>query len=172
VEVKVHREAGYEEALFGISLNKNQPIEKMGAVAERLAPMDGGHNKFLESMMIWVEVDAPRYFWQQADTYRIATKQSQSTMHTILKRKLTKDDFSTSIPWYTLLRLNRLIKKKDFDQLKAELPESFKQKRMWCISYKTLRNIYKQRKNHKLKEWSRFLDEILNQIEHPDFITK
>ena len=158
--------------MFGLSLNKNQPLENMHKVAERLVNMDNGHNKYLESMIVWIEVNAPRYWWSQSDTYRIATKQSQSTMHTILKRKLTQDDFSKSIPWYTLLRLNRLIKKKDFEQLKAELPESFKQRRMWCMSYKTLRNMYKQRKNHKLPEWRIFLDKLLSQIEHPHFITK
>jgi hypothetical protein len=94
-------------------------------------------------------------------------------MHTILKKPLTKADFMDGqIPLLTLLRLNRLIKAKKFDQLKRELPEGFMQKRMWCVSYKTLRNIYKQRKNHKLKEWRSFLDQLLTQIQHPDFIIK
>ena len=173
MEVKIHKEAGYEEALFGLSLNKNQPLEKMPDIMARLASMDGGHNKMLESIIVWVEVNAPRYWWTQADTYRISTKQSQSTMHTILKRPLTKNDFAErQVSWLTLLRLNGHIKAKRFDQLKRELPEGFMQKRMWCVSYKTLRNIYKQRKNHKLKEWRLFLDQLLAQLEHPEFLIK
>ena len=79
-------EAGYQSALFGLSLNKNQPLENMPDVAKKLCNKSGGHNKFLESIIIWLDVTAPRYWWQDADTYRLSTKQSQSTNHTILKR--------------------------------------------------------------------------------------
>ena len=173
MKIKVHKEAGYEEALMGLSFNKNQPLENMHGVADKLVNKDGGHNKFLEAIIIWVEVEAPRYMWSQMDTYRLSTKQSQSTMHTILKRPLTKDDFKDRhISWWTLRRLNKLIRNQDFHKLKKELPEGFMQRRMWCMSYKTLRNIYKQRKNHRLREWHMFLNAVLDQIQHPDFIVR
>lgn len=38
------------------------------------------------------------------------------------------------------------------------------------MSYKTLQNIYNQRKDHKLNEWKYFCDEVLKQIEHPEYI--
>ena len=64
-------EAGYQAALRGLAHNKKQETEKMTVVAERLAGHDGGHNKFLESMVIWLDVRAPRYWWQEADTFRL-----------------------------------------------------------------------------------------------------
>ena len=79
-------EAGYMSALGGLGHNKKQPQDRgMHAVAVRLAPMDGGHNKFLESIYVWLNVKAPRYWWQEADTFRLSTKQSESTMHTLNK---------------------------------------------------------------------------------------
>ena len=175
IEVKVRLEAGFEPALHGMSLSHNLEAEyKLTgariARAHKLAPMQGGHNKFLESIMIWVEVNAPRYWWQQADTYRLSTKQSASTMHTILKQRLTSHNFAVCPPEAWLAYLNKLIEVKDFETLKSYLPEGFMQCRMWLMSYKTLQNIYMQRKTHKLREWIDFLFEMLHQIEHPEFI--
>ena len=57
----------------------------MKEISEKLHDKDEGHNKFLESIIIWAEVTAPRYWWQEADTYRLSTKQSESTMHTLIE---------------------------------------------------------------------------------------
>ena len=40
------------------------------------------------------------------------------------------------------------------------LPNAFLQKRTVSLSYANLRNIYFQRRNHKLKEWHQFCDWI------------
>ena len=54
----------------------------------------GGHDKFLESIQVWFVMDMPRYFWQEFDTYRVGgSKQSESTMYTLGKRKLSTSDF-------------------------------------------------------------------------------
>ena len=84
MEVQKVEEAGFLSALKGLAHNKKQPVEKMASVAEKLAFSDGGHNKFLESIIVWLEVRGPRYFWQEADTFRLSTKQSESTMHTLI----------------------------------------------------------------------------------------
>ncbi|MCK9240314.1 hypothetical protein [Desulfocurvus sp.] len=55
-------------------------------MAEKLAPLDKGHNKVLESMCVWLDVRMPRYWWQEFDTYRVGvTKQSESTMHILIR---------------------------------------------------------------------------------------
>ena len=170
MRVKIISENGYSTALRGLSLNRNQPIDNMMGLSIKLAPKDGGHNKFLESICVWIEITAPRYYYQQLDQYRIGkSSQSESTMNTIMKRQLTQNDFERPIYNRTLSRLNTLIKVKDFDQLKIELPEGFLQRRIISTNYKTLRNIISQRKNHRLSEWKTFCSEILNQIEHPEF---
>lgn len=171
MKVEILREAGYNEALLGLSLSRKKPIKAMHAVALKLHGKDGGHNKFLESICVWLDIAMPRYWWQQFDTYRIGmTKQSESTMYTVLHRPLTQMDFARPIWRSTLIRLNTLIEIRSFDQLKLELPEGFLQRRIAMTNYKTLRNMINQRKNHKLDEWRFFCAEILDQVKRPELI--
>lgn len=179
IRAKVLREAGHEEALLGMSLShglhkkemsENERWERKLKVARGLAHKQGGHNKFLESIIVWLDVTAPRYWWQQADTYRISSKQSESTMHTILKGCLEQYAFYEPIPVELLDYLNRQIEAKELDKVKRVLPESFMQRRIWCLSYKTLQNMYHQRINHKLQEWRDFLGLVVDGIEHPEYV--
>jgi hypothetical protein len=171
MKVKVLLEAGLEQALLGLSLSYEQPLEGMSGVAQKLYRKEGGHNKFLESIAVWLDIIAPRYWWQQLDTYRVGmTKQSGSTMHTILKRKLAYKDFSRPIAVQTLDRLNGLIAGGLFEQLKAELPEGFLQRRICCTNYQTIRRIIRQRKFHRLPEWQVFVRAMFDQLEHQEFL--
>jgi hypothetical protein len=170
ISTKILKESGYEEALLGMSLSYNAPIERMPQRAENLAHGRPGENKFLESIMIWLDVTAPRYWWQTADTYRLSTKQSGSTSHTILKRPLVQADFSGGIPLEWVQTLNHLIELKDLDSVKRLLPESFLQRRIWVFSYKTAQNIYQQRNAHKILEWREFCDALVDQLQHPEFL--
>ena len=71
MKIKILKEAGYDEALLGLSLSYNTKIERMDKVAAKLYCKDGGHNKFLESICVWLDITAARYWWQEFDTYRI-----------------------------------------------------------------------------------------------------
>ncbi len=165
MKVEIIQEAGYQQALLGLSLSYNQPVEKMEKVAIRLCSKDSGHNKFLESIAVWIDINAPRYWWQQFDTYRIGmTKQSESTMHTILKTPLSDRNFQDKMSHMTISRLNYLIDNKKFNLLKQELPEGFLQRRIVCTNYKTLRHIIIQRQDHKLSEWQLFCEAIKEQL--------
>jgi hypothetical protein len=171
--IKILREAGKEEAMLGLSLSYNATLESMDKVMDKLCHKDGGHNKFLESIVVWLDMTAPRYFWQQFDTYRVGTtKQSESTMHTILSRELTNDDFEYALSDVTLAGLNRLIRSRSFEVLKNELPEGFLQRRIVCTNYKVLRSILTQREKHKSNAWGVFCQEILAQAEIPHFLKK
>ena len=172
MEVKILKECGYEEAIYGLSLSYNvTDTEKMQQVAKNLAHKDGGHNKFLESIILWIEIDAPRYWWSKFDTYRIGvTKQSESTMHTLMKREIDNNDFEDLLVISTIDTLNLLIRHKEFEMAKAHLPESFLQKRIICTNYKTLRGIIFQRHTHKLKQWHYFIKEIYKQAIYKQFL--
>ncbi len=162
MEIKILNEAGFDEALLGLSLNKNQSLLNMDKVALKLCKLDGGHNKFLESIDVWLDITAPRYWWSQFDTYRVGiTKQSESTMHTIMKQKLTNSNFNYNIDSNILDSLNIMINNKEFDKLKTNLPEGFLQRRIVKLSYKNIRNIIQQRKKHRLKEWHIFCEKML-----------
>lgn len=182
MKIKLLKEAGYDEAALGFSLSYNSTLERAKELLPIYAFKAAGETKFLESISIWLDVTAPRFWWQEADTYRVgSTKQSESTMHIINKRLLKESDFEYGINPNALSNLNTLItgyntegndKQYFFKLIKNNLPEGFLQRRIWCINYKTLQNIYNQRKNHRLPQWKNFCNEILTQIEHPEFLVK
>jgi hypothetical protein len=171
MRVQIMREAGYEEAALGLALSFEKEAATMASVMERLAPRDGGHNKFLESIVLWMDIVAPRHFWQQFDTYRVGTtKQSGSTMHTLVKRPLTNADFESPLPAQTLARLNELVGARDLITLKNELPEGFLQRRVVCTNYKVLRNMISQRRTHRSPVWQVFCGLVVAQAAHPEFL--
>jgi len=171
MKTSIIREAGFEEALLGISLSYNSGGD-MKVVADKLVKRGGSHSKFLESIAVWLDITAPRYWWSHADTYRVGvTKQSESTMHTIMRRHLVKDDFEgRQVLNPHLKSINMSIDRGDFDSVKAYLPESFLQRRIVCTNYMTLQRIIRQRRTHELIEWHQFCDDVLAQCKHPEFL--
>ena len=171
--MKVHiiEEHGYSTALLGLCLSYDQDPSRMPAVAAKLRFKGDGHNKFLETIVVWMDIDAPRYFWQQFDTYRIGvTKQSESTMHTMTTRLLQQHDFEHPIPDAHLQHLNTLIADEQWQAVKRDLPESFLQRRIVCLNYMILQRMIRQRKTHRLTEWRTFIDEVLRQAEHSELL--
>ena len=178
---KVLKESGYDEAALGFALSYNSTVERAKELFPKYAFGKSGETKFLESIYIWLDIIAPLFFWSEADTYRIASKQSQSTMHTITKRFLTQEDFEYHINDDYLIRINEAISlynqkppERDilFFHIKNSLPSGFLQRRIWCINYRCFQNIYNQRIDHRLIQWKYFCEDILKRIEHPEFIKK
>ena len=181
--VRVLCEAGFKEALFGLSLSYRTltPLEingtkkdfydknhfdKIEKVAQTLAFKGGGHNKFLESMQVWLLIRGSLSFWKQFDTYRVGTtKQSESTMHTLKKRELTENDFTKETFCIPTITQNFSI-----DEMRDSLPSGFLECRVVNTNYKTLQNIIHQRKNHKSKKWNTFIEMLLKQVQHPEFL--
>lgn len=98
------------------------------------------HSKVIRGLIVYAEINAPRFLWQEIDTYRIGAERlsSESTMHIQGKGLSTEE----------------LVK------MKEELKEGTMQKRVEYFSYQTLRRIYKQRHNHRLPHWHIFCDWI------------
>ena len=152
---------------------------KLINVSKNLAHKQGGHNKFLETITLSLDIKAPRFWWQEFDTYRVGvTKHSESTMHTITYRLLTQNDFEGGISNKILAEINRLItcyqttpapeKERYFREIKTALPEGFLQRRIVTLNIKTLQNIYNQRKNHRLPQWAAFFSDIYRNLEGGD----
>jgi hypothetical protein len=190
MKVRVLSEHGYEEAVRGLSMSFHIPgddiVRILGETKLRSLCARGeytGEAKFLESIAVWVEITAPRFWWAEFDTYRVGiTKQSESTMHTILKRKLTQEDFEYNINQQHIDYLNGLIsdeltgvypvnleeeKFKRLLLLKNNIPEGFLQTRIVMLSYKSIRHIINQRMNHKLPQWKTFCNTMLTQLKYP-----
>jgi len=166
-------EHGFHRAMRGLARSYNQDPRLMPEVALKLGPKDLGHNKFLESMAVWMEIDAPRFWWSEFDTYRgdmedqfRITKQSDSTMHTLKRKPLTQDNFEYPIPNNYIDFLNSRIEQDAAIWLiKNELPDGFIQGRSVCTNYKVIRNILMQRWNHKLPQWRQFC-QAMAALEH------
>lgn len=121
------------------------------ALISALVKRGDEHAKVLRGVMVWCEVNAPRYFHVELDTYRVGCERlsSESTMH-IEGKGLSEEE---------------LIK------MKENLPEGHMQKRIWVFSYQTLRRIYFQRRNHRLPQWRKFCEWIESLPFAKDFIT-
>lgn len=98
------------------------------------------HAKAIRGIIVYAEINAPRYWWSEADTYRAGTERlsSESTMH----------------------MQGRGLSTEELIAMKETLTEGTMQKRVQYFSYQTLRRIYKQRKDHRLPHWHIFCDWI------------
>lgn len=172
---------GYEFAVLGMMLSYGKTSyddfmanpEDLVRLAAQLAPLDGGHNKFLEQIQYWILIQAPLFWWKQFDTYRVGvSKSSESTMHKSWRNGLTQEMFEGPVYQDTLNRLNDSIREYNSELTKSDrkaylqeliinnLPDGYLQTRMVNINAKTLRNIYFQRRDHKLRQWREFCDWI------------
>lgn len=140
----------------------------------RLIRAGSSHRKFLRQIFVSVDITAPRYWWAEADTYKVGTTaNSCSTMHKITAKEFTLDDFSHEhlIPraldtlQATVDALNAYrsdyIQTKDkiaWWQLIQLLPQSYNQRRTVTLTYENLLNMVGQRQGHKLDEWHDFCD--------------
>lgn len=175
--VKILNESGYKQAMLGLSLSYNkhdieteQGLRKTKAVARALAGRGCGHDKFMESIAVWMDIKATLKWWDQFDTYRVGvSKQSESTMHTILKHKLTQKDFHFKVRYAQVKQINKLIAANELETALYNLPAGFYYRRIVFTNYKTIYNIISQRKNHKLYEWQSFCSQVLDNIEHKEF---
>ena len=143
-------------------------------LAQTLLRAGNEHSKFMRMIHVSVDVDMPRYWHSEADTYNFNTKNSCPTMHKLLNRDtpITLDMFvicEEDIDWWiqTVARLEKIRQEykhiqsttkddKAMNRLlvraKRMLPEGFLQMRTWDTNYAELRNMYFQRRHHRLKE--------------------
>ena len=151
------------------------------------------HRKYLRQIWVWVDITLPRYVWSEFDTYKIGTSaNSESTMHTLLKEDFSYDQFEwppfENADWdmeasfkdyidnlRTVRDRANELEGKDRERmhqiLKAMLPESFLQMRTINVNYETLATMYRQRKNHRLPQWSKDFVEWVHTLPYSEFIT-
>ena len=191
MEIRLMRMEGLFEALFGIGLSYGLTSEyegwddlpydrrmKLREIASKLCKAGAGEDKFLRQGVCWWDVRAPRYWWAEADTFKVGTvAQSESTMHTIRRRPLSQDDFEEPVAECVLEELNHYIdvlaKSKETDRgmfltLKNSLPEGFLQRRVWTLNFANMKNIHRQRKNHRLPQWHQVCDAFVEAT--PEFL--
>lgn len=119
-------------------------------------------------------------FGKEMDTYKVGTTaNSTSTMHKLSSTPITRECFDMSgydgslnmiDPCHIDTMVSELISfleqlrqkyiqtgdKAYWTELVRWLPEGWLQTRTWTANYAVLKNIYFQRKNHKLEQWQEF----------------
>ena len=181
---------GVKEALFGLGLSHgltsgvhpaigaeaDKMMPRLTSIARKLAGKGNGEDKFLRMITMTYDVQAPRYWWSEADTYSVGVvKQSESTMHGLHHiERFTQAHFAHKIPEPMLDSLNVLLEEYKTNRdsytlvmLKNALPEGFLQRRIWMISMAAAINIVRQRWRHRLPEWQDACRRIVEDL--PDF---
>lgn len=168
MKIETDRVWGFQFALLNMRLSHDSTaksdtiidekgLEVIGdldlSLAKKLIKAGPSHSKFLRFIHAHHLVWAPLKWWKHFDTYKYAEKLSSSTMHTIMKRELTEQDFSVNTDQRVVEIVNGLIRQGDFDKVVDTLPDGFIQLRAVDTNYACLRNIYFQRRHHKLTEW-------------------
>lgn len=96
------------------------------------------HAKVVRGIMVWAKITAPVYWWCEEETYRMGHERlaSESTMHIDC----------------------RGLSGSDLQEAKSAIPMGKELTKVDMFSYQALRNIAKQRWNHRLPEWHQFVD--------------
>lgn len=107
---------------------------------QALVKRGDSHAKCLRGLIVYMEIEAPVYWWCEAECYRAGHERlsSASTMHVDCKG-LVGDE---------------LVK------AKSEIPMGKMLKKIDMFSYQCLRNIVKQRHDHRLPEWREFVEHL------------
>ena len=168
-EVMVDEEVVLERGKYIIGSNDLQ-------LAQTLIRAGSEHRKFLRQIFVAVDITAPLYFFKELDTYKVGTvANSTSTMHKLASTPITIDcfemgdftplidNFKIDLSWQTIMtyleqlrqKYNETKDKRYWKELIRLLPESWLQKRTITMNYENILNMYQQRKNHKLTEWSK-----------------
>lgn len=149
-------------------------------LAQRM--LNGGpeESKFMRQIMISMDIEAPIFWLKEFDTYKVGTTaNSCSTMHKLASSEIGAQNFSFDMDiadfpeeyqeLVSMIRVNSVYYceqlRKAYEKTKDKriwralvevLPMAWNQRRTWTANYQVLRNIYFQRRNHKLDEWREF----------------
>ena len=145
----------------------------------RAADWAGAHDQFLSGILVSFDLTFSNKAWVEAERYRfLSFVSSESTMHRITKFKLKEqcnkyvDTRIIDIVQEKINEYNRLSKlqpegeesRKQSEQMKKELyleilyniPAGFELTARLTTNYRCLKNIWRQRRDHRLPEWREF----------------
>lgn len=148
------------------ALKERVPDEKDMARCLKLVKAceeNDAHGQFLSGILVAFDLTCSNKMWVEAERYRFLTfVSSQSTMH-----RIAKFDLDKSYNEYVDKRIISVMEelKKEYEanptpenylRLLYSNPAGFELTARLTTNYRCLRNVYKQRKNHRLPEWREF----------------
>ena len=134
----------YEVTMKGLlkfTSNTSIDIDKKDlSLMQTLVKRGDEHAKVVRGIMVWAKITAPVYWWCEEETYRMGHERlaSESTMHIDV----------------------RGLSGEELQRAKAQIPMGKELTKVDMFSYQCLRNIVRQRHDHRLAEWHTFIDWI------------
>ena len=137
----------------------------MGRAIKLANAQGGGHNQFLSGILVAFDLTCSNKMWVELERYRFITfVSSQSTMH-----RIAKFDLESSYNEYVnpgIIKIMQLLKEnyetnptpENYLNLLYSNPAGFELTARLTTNYRCLRNVYQQRKNHRLPEWRKFCE--------------
>lgn len=187
LKAKILDVQGFHQAIKGMRNSRNSwakmDSDNCGVgpndlkLMHRLFKAGTEHRKYARMITVWIDINAPLYWWKEFDQYKIGTvSNSCSTMYTLTNKPFELEDFSFDklyaygfYPQRVIEDLNELrerclketdpkIKKDLWYSIVQLLPESYNQTRTIMMNYEVVARIIQQRKGHKLEEWKQLID--------------
>lgn len=158
-------------------------IKRCAKLSKATTISNQAHDQFLTGIRVSFDLHCSNKMWVEAERYRfLEFVSSQSTMHRITKFDIDKqyniyvDDRIVDIMKEKVKNYNRLETERDrlramkdpqADMVSQEMvhkyleilysnPAGFELTARMTTNYRCLKNIYKQRKDHRLPEWREF----------------
>lgn len=151
---------------------EGKDIDRAISLSKATLKGNQAHDQFLSGIRIAFDLRCSNKMWVEAERYRFLTfVSSQSTMHRITKFDLSDqynkyvDSSIIAIMKQKVAAYNYLLEKDDTnpETLKEKYleilysnPAGFELTARMTTNYRCLKNIYKQRKDHRLPEWREF----------------
>lgn len=133
----------------------------------RLSQAGGAEEQFMSGIIVNFDLTCSNKMWVEAERYRFLTfVSSQSTMH-----RIAKFNMSCAFNKYVDRRIVDILDEKVFNYERETVPEAKKERYLELLysipsgfeltarlstNYRCLKNIYYQRRNHRLPEWREF----------------
>lgn len=143
--------------------NPDDATFDMGRATKLANAKGGGHNQFLSGILVSFDLTCSNKMWVELERYRFITfVSSQSTMHRIDKFDLDKSYMQYVHP-DIIQKMEELRAEYEADptaekrlRLLYSNPAGFELTARLTTNYRCLRNVYQQRRNHRLPEWREF----------------
>lgn len=166
---KIPSEQEWEQEIFRIDMSAyNNNTNPHIARAIRLANTEGGgHDQFLTGVLVSFDLTFTQKAWVEAERYKFLDfVSSQSTMHKIANMSVVDmcservDKRAIDILNDKIARYNVTKSLDDYRNVLANIPSGMRLTARMTTNYRCLKNIYHQRKTHRLEEWRTFCEQI------------
>lgn len=142
---------------------EEKDIKRAKNLIKALINDNQAHGQFLTGIVVNFDLTFSVKAWTEAERYRfLSFISSESTMHRITKFNLD-ESYSPYTDIFMVERMKELVEEYNKNQTPENYlkvlysnPCGFKLTARLTTNYRCLRNIYKQRKNHRLPEWKEF----------------